>query len=195
MRQRADLIGRTCEQVFSESLASTFTAQDREVWETAQPIRDQLELITNADGSIGWYLASKFPLFDQTGQVIGLVGISQDLHVAHQSDASLDVVREVVRFIRTHLDTPLRTESLAEQAGLSVEQLDRRMKRIYRLSTKQFVMQSRLDEASRRLAQTDQPLSEIAAACGFSDQSAFTRQFRSATTTTPAEYRKRYRRL
>ena len=67
------------------------------------------------------------------------------------------------------------------------------MKRVFRLSTKKYIMKVRLEEAMRRLIQTDQPLVQIADACGFSDQSAFTRQFRAATNQTPAAFRKQAR--
>jgi AraC-like DNA-binding protein len=34
------------------------------------------------------------------------------------------------------------------------------------------------------------PIVEVALACGFSDQSAFTRQFKTTTGLTPSEYRR-----
>jgi AraC family transcriptional regulator len=44
--------------------------------------------------------------------------------------------------------------------------------------------------ASNQLASTDASLGEIAAAAGFSDQSHFSRTFKSYLGITPGEYRK-----
>ena len=188
---KSELIGRTASQVFSAPLASGFELQDKTVFEAERPIKDQLERITNSDGSIGWYLASKFPFSNSANQVIGLVGISQDLNWPSESNLELANLKSVVEYITDNLDQSLRTEQLANRISLSADQLDRRMKRVFRLSTKKFIMKSRLEKASRQLASTDISVSDIALACGFTDQSALTRQFRTATSDTPANFRKK----
>ncbi len=188
--EKSDLIGKTAADVFPESLAAIYTSQDRHVLETGEPIQDQLEQITNSDGNLGWYLANKFPILDEQKQPIGLVGISQDLHSPTDRDLEMANVRSVVDFIQSNLDAPLRTEQLAARVAMSGDQLDRRMKRVFRLSTKKYIMKSRLEKATRLLVHSDQSLVEIASQCGFTDQSAFTRHFRAAVQVTPAIYRK-----
>ena len=187
---KSEIVGRTAIDFFPAMLADTYHAQDQTVFESGSAILDQLERITHRDGSMGWFLASKFPIVEGN-EVVGLVGISQDLNTPSDSDLALANLREVVDFIKTNLDAPLRVEQLASRVGLSQVQLDRRMKRVFRLSTKKFIMKCRLEEASRRLVSSDDPLSAIALACGFSDQSAFTRQFRAATKLPPLSYRKK----
>lgn len=191
---KEDVIGRRAEDFFPAWMARVYDEQDRQVFEQGRPLIDQLEQITNADGTIGWYLASKFPLLDDAGTVPALVGISQDLHTPSDSDLELANLTQVVSYIKSHLDEQPRTEELAELVGLSAEQLDRRMKRVFRLSTKKFIIKSRLEESARLLGESSFSLSEIALRCGFSDQSAFTRQFRSAFLMTPGEFRGRPRR-
>lgn len=188
---KESLIGKTAAQVFPEVLAKTYESQDREVLSTGQPLLDQLERITNRDDSMGWFLASKFPVVGEDQTIIGLIGISQDLKWPNEDDLQVANLKSVVEYIRSNLDQPLRTEAVARTIDLSALQLDRRMKRIFRLSTKKFIMKCRLEEASRQLATTDVSLSEIALRCGFSDQSALTRQFRAATSDTPASFRKK----
>lgn len=189
--QKLEVVGKTAHDLFPGSLAIVFEEQDQSVFEHARPIRDQLERITNADGTMGWFLASKFPVFNAQQEVVGLVGISQNLNWGGSAESELAELKSVVEFIKQNLDQPLRTEPLANQFSLSGEQLDRRMKRVFRLSTKKFVIKCRLEEASRQLALTRTSVSDIALACGFSDQSAMTRQFRAATSDTPASYRKK----
>ncbi|MCH2181872.1 MAG: PAS domain-containing protein [Mariniblastus sp.] len=187
---KSDLIGKTAADLFPEDLAEIYTRQDRHVLDTGEPILDQLEQVTNSDGNLGWYLANKFPILDEQNRPVGLVGISQDLHSPTDRDLEMANVKSVVDFIQSNLDTPLRTESLAARASMSSDQLDRRMKRVFRLSTKKYIMKSRLERATRLLVHSERSLVEIASLCGFADQSAFTRHFRSALQITPAIYRK-----
>ena len=190
---KSDIVGRTAAQVFEPALAKVFKEQDETVFENGRPIKNQLERITNANGTMGWYLASKFPVFDDKTQLVGLIGISQDLNWPTDSDLELANLRTIVEYIKDNLDQSLRTEQVANRIGLSAIQLDRRMKRVFRLSTKKFIMKCRLEKASRQLASTEISVSEIALACGFTDQSALTRQFRAATSDTPANFRKKAR--
>lgn len=189
---KQDLIGKRAEDFFPETLAGIYAAQDRLVLSSARAVRDQLEQITHRDGSMGWFLADKFPLLDDSGAASGLLGISQNLHTPSDSDLEIANLRNVVEHIKTHLDQPLRVEQLARRISLSQDQLDRRMKRVFRLTTRKFIMKCRLEEATRRLVETCEPLAEIALACGFSDQSAFTRQFRAAGNMPPLMYRKQH---
>jgi AraC-like DNA-binding protein len=59
------------------------------------------------------------------------------------------------------------------------------------MSPKQLLIRTRLDEAMRRLDDTDQTLASIADECGFYDQSSFTRQFQRAVGMAPGAYRAR----
>jgi AraC-like DNA-binding protein len=151
---------------------------------------DLLERIRNTDGTIGWYLTNKYPIEDEEGRVVGLVAVSQDLDEPAERSLRLSRLAEVADYIRSHLDESLRIEDLATAAGLSVKQFERRMHKVFRLTPKQFVTKCRIDQATRLLIETDQPLGEIAFACGFSDQSAFTRQFKSTTGCAPGEFRR-----
>jgi transcriptional regulator GlxA family with amidase domain len=51
-------------------------------------------------------------------------------------------------------------------------------------------MQRRVDRAKDLMRATGTPLAEIAFACGFADQSHFTRMFSQATGMTPREWRR-----
>lgn len=191
--QKTDVIGKFAKDVFPVQLTTVYEEQDKEVFSTGRPLLDQLEQITNTDGSVGWYLASKYPLLDSDKMVVGLVGISQDLHTPTDSELELSNLATVIDFIRKNLDKSLRVEPLADMAELSPEQLDRRMKKVYRLTTKKFIMKCRLEKGSRLLSESQMSLSQVATECGFSDQSAFTRQFRTAFHVTPAAYRQKTR--
>ena len=73
---------------------------------------------------------------------------------------------------------------------MSVYQLDRRMRRVFGLTTGQWVLQTRISHARDRLIDTDLPIAAIALEAGYSDQSSFTRQFRRSTGLSPSGFRR-----
>lgn len=187
------MIGKSAQDFFSSALAMAYDQQDQEVFETGQPVVDQLEQITNPDGTMGWYLTNKFPWRDDQTAVIGVVGVSQDLHAPNDSELSIDNLSQVVNAIKGNLSQPLRVDELARLIDLSAEQLDRRMKKVFRLSTKKYIMKCRLEKSAEFLRSTQRSLAQIAFDCGFSDQSALTRQFKETFLLTPAVYRQSQR--
>ena len=152
---------------------------------------DRLELITNRDGSLGWYLASKFPLTDEAGVVTGLVSISRDLQSPSVGDLKMAGLRKVVDWVHDHLDEEIKVPDLAKIAGMNGSQLERRMKRIFKLSVGQYVRKLRVDRAAVLLRDTDLGIAEIALQCGYSEQSSLTRQFKAAVGCPPGEFRRR----
>lgn len=72
---------------------------------------------------------------------------------------------------------------------MSVYQLDRRMQRVFGLTTGQWVLKTRISHASRLLIETGMPVADVALEAGYADQSAFTRQFRRSTGLSPTEHR------
>ena len=77
-------------------------------------------------------------------------------------------------------------------AGLSVAQLERHCKRIFQLTPRQMIHKARLGAASQLLA-GDAPITEIALRCGYTDHSAFSRQFKALTGLSPSQYRETHR--
>ena len=87
-------------------------------------------------------------------------------------------------------DTDLRIADLAAVAGVHPVHFAR-VYRHYRGRTPgDFLRSRRIERASTLLRDSSRSLSEIAASCGFSDQSHFSNQFRRQTGRTPAEYRR-----
>jgi PAS domain S-box-containing protein len=193
LRDPRQLLGKRAEDFFPGSLAKVYREQDTTVLTTGRELCDQLELVSNRDGSQGWYLATKVPLHDAAGRVIGLASISRDLGTPREEDLEFAGLRRIVEHIRNHPDGDLRPASLAATAGLSSAQLDRRMRKVFQLTTSQFIRQSRIDHAVRLLTTTDQPIAGIALDCGYGDQTSFTRQFRATVGMPPAAYRERTR--
>jgi len=62
-------------------------------------------------------------------------------------------------------------------------------KQVTGISFKEYLNKVRIEEAKSLLEHTDYSIMEIAVACGYSDQSYFTKVFKKATGITPKQYR------
>lgn len=96
---------------------------------------------------------------------------------------------QVIRYIDDTLDQDIKLADLAQLVEVSQSHFSRLFKQSMGLSPYQYLLQQRVERAKQLLKKTNQPLVEIALACGFVSQSHFTRQFRQATGVTPKAYR------
>lgn len=190
LRHPRELLGLTARDLFPPQLAAVYEAEDAEVHRTGRGVADTLELVFNVDGTLGWYLARKEPVLDSAGRLLGIVGISRDLRL-HETDAPrIAGVADALARMRRDFHRPLRIRNLARGAGLSIDAFERRFRKATGITAREFLMRVRVEEAIRRLRTTRLPLAQIARACGFYDQSAFTRHFRRAVGLTPSSYRR-----
>ncbi|RPE12498.1 AraC family transcriptional regulator [Chitinophaga lutea] len=81
-------------------------------------------------------------------------------------------------------------EALSRAACLSVPQLVRQFKAVFRTTPHQYLIRIRLHHAAELLQHTGAPVQEIAWQTGFEDASAFSRAFKSMFGVQPMNYRK-----
>lgn len=191
-RSKDDLLGRTAQDVFPEPLGFRFLEQDLAVCRTGSAINHQLELHLYPTRREGWCLTDKRALEDRTGAVIGVAGISRDLQSPGENADGFAELAAVVDFIRANFGSQLRVEELARIAGLSIYQLNRRLRLIFGITTSQLVTKTRIDAASIMLRGGSERVADVAHACGYFDQSAFSRVFRRTVGLTPQQYRERH---
>lgn len=84
---------------------------------------------------------------------------------------------------------PLSLAAIAEQVDAHPVRLARAFRKAHGSSVGEYVRTLRVEDARRRLATTDAPLSAIAVSAGFCDQAHLTRVFKRATGLTPLAYR------
>ncbi len=183
------IIGRTAEDLFPAPLGSSYLAQDRLVLRTGIEIRDKLELHLYRGRASGWCLTFKTPLRNARGGIIGLIGLSRDIHDADERHPEYSRLAQAVQILRDRYHEPLRVADVARRAELSLDRFERLCKRVFHLTPQQLLARARLDEAMRRLRETEDDIASIAYACGYSDHSAFTRQFRATVGMAPRAYR------
>lgn len=188
LKALAPLLGKTSAEVFPAQLGPGYTEQDRRVLRQGAILEDQLELHLYGSREPGWCLTHKWPLYDTAGQIIGLVGISVDLQAATDTHPAYQRLAAVDEHIRRHFNQPISLGELTRIAGLSVAQLERYCKRVFHLTPRQMIHKARLEHA-HRLLHTELPITEVALQCGYTDHSAFSRQFKQLTGFTPRQYR------
>ena len=189
-RSKQELLGKRADEIFPPPLGENYRLQDERVVRRAEPIVNQVELHFYPTGARGWCLTNKFPLRGKGGHAVGLYGVSRDIQAATEKSSDYARLAEAIRVIHTAFDQPLRVEQLARKAGLSTYQFEQRTRRIFQLTPVQLIQKVRIEAALRYLETTEWSIAEVAVGCGYSDQSAFTRQFRSKTGVSPAEFRR-----
>lgn len=194
---KRDVIGRRATDLFSAPLAGRYEEQDRRVFVSGRPLRDELELIRREDGGLGWYVTTKLPVTspEDPARICGLVSISRDLRTPSSDDLSPQALRRVVRHVRENLAGTIRVADLAAAADLSASQLERRMRKAFGLSAMQYVLRARCERAAELLTETELPLAEVAVLAGFYDQADLTHRFARLTNETPAQFRTQQRAL
>jgi len=189
-RSRREVLGARAADVFAEAPAERYEEQDRRVFASRRPLRDELELIRRPDGTMGWYVTTKIPVVE-SGEVTGLVSLSRDLRRPSEETVEVAALSSVVRLVREHDESvrPLVVADLARSAGCSPDQLQRRMRRVFGITPTQYLLRERVDRAARLLADGQESIATVAARCGFYDQAQLTRHFGRFMGLTPAQYR------
>jgi transcriptional regulator of acetoin/glycerol metabolism len=99
------------------------------------------------------------------------------------------VTRRVCDYIEGHFDEKIRLDGLAALAGLSTDHFARAFHQSVGVPPHTYLLRRRLEHVEQMLRDTHAPLSEIAQATGFSDQSHLARHFRRWAGVTPRQIR------
>jgi AraC family transcriptional regulator len=100
-------------------------------------------------------------------------------------------LRAVLDYVEERLDVGLSLGQMAAAAHLSVYHFARQFKAATGLPPHQYLIARRVERAKELLHQDgDFSLAEIAASCGFSDQSQFSLHFKNLVGVTPGQFRR-----
>jgi AraC family transcriptional regulator len=103
------------------------------------------------------------------------------------------VLRRAIERLRSDSDADVSLAALASDAGLSRFHFCRAFKESTGLSPHAWLRQRQLEQAMNMLRDTDDSIVSIAAALGYSSQTAFAAAFRKLTGETPSDWRRRMR--
>ena len=97
-----------------------------------------------------------------------------------------------VSYLRAHFTEQVHERAITDLAGVTPRQLQRMFRAKLHTSFRQLVVRMRVHRSCDLLRLSDRTLSQIAAECGFYDQSSFSRHFKAQMGITPRQYRKRW---
>lgn len=196
MSSELDLIGRRDRDFLPPQLSAQIEADDARVMATNEPMLNHLETWFDNSRVLDWFVTSKFPMHDEAGRVIGVMGYVRPYEGKDgqkQVWAAGTGFSRAVDHIRRRMNHTLSVKDLAAIAGLSQRQLHRKFVEAFGMAPKDFITRTRIQAACELLCKGDKSLAEIALESGFCDQSSFTRHFRKELGSTPSSYQKAQR--
>jgi AraC-like DNA-binding protein len=157
----------------------------------AQTLARIAELLADAGAALQQDTLRAYAYLDQAMELLRQAngGIESDLR--HAAGLNRWQTRRLDEYISRHLDTPIRTCHLAAQLNLSSSHFSHVFKQTFGITPLAYVARKRIEAARAMMLATDQPLTQIAHAHGFCDQSHFTRTFRRETGMSPLLWRQR----
>lgn len=105
------------------------------------------------------------------------------------TDGNSTRLRKVDAFMRENLAAPVSLEMLAREAGVSRFHLLRLYKKHFGQTPLKRLTALRMEEAKRLLTRGAEPVTAIAAKCGYENPSHFATAFRRTVGVSPATYR------
>lgn len=186
--RKEEMIGKRPSDICPGAFGEVPTEQDAKVISTGRALVNHLEMQWLQPHRPCWCLTTKLPLQKGTA-VIGLVGFSRDLK---EEIPVADIPGELalaLEKLEKQCGEKWSPSILAKEAGMTSPRLARLIKRVFGVTSSQYISRTRIQAASRRLRESDASIAMIALDCGFSDHSAFTRAFRSTMGLAPTEYR------
>jgi AraC-like DNA-binding protein len=99
-------------------------------------------------------------------------------------------MRRAAEILEAHLDGNIVLRQVAEACELSVSHFARAFKKTFRRTPYNWLIERRVDKAKDLMMNSRLPLTDIAARCGFTDQSGLNRSFKRIHGVSPGIWRR-----
>ncbi len=104
-------------------------------------------------------------------------------------EKSSRIVKNAAEYISQNFSEDITLATVADHLHVNTSYLSTLFRQVTGMTFKEHLNRVRIEEAARLLSNTDYPVMEIAVACGYKDQSYFTKVFKKLTGLTPKQYR------
>ena len=125
-----ELTGKTDFEMSWKDQAGLYRAKDESVMKSGVPEINFEERLTTPDGNIRWVRTSKIPLRNRNNQVIGILGVYDDITIRKQTEDQLRKLAQTVEqspesIIITNLDAEIEyvNEAFMNNSGYSREEV------------------------------------------------------------------------
>lgn len=130
-------------------------------------------------------------IFDFLHHQINSLSAAQLRAVSERTWQKAEQIKPALEYIEQHYGQHISLDMLARLTGFSPKYFCRYFRTIVHRSPIDYLNYYRVECAANFLANRDMNVAEAAAQCGFSDSSAFIKQFRRYKGTTPKQYKMR----
>jgi PAS domain S-box-containing protein len=111
VKDPSEVLGKTDFDFYPQPLAQEFFNDEQRIILTGQPLINKLERIVDHDGRESWASVTKVPLYNKSGSVTGIIGISRDVTKLKEAEVALEHARDAA------LETArIKTEFLANMS-------------------------------------------------------------------------------
>ena len=102
--------------------------------------------------------------------------------------------RRAMEILRANIKRGVALKEVARECGLSVGYFSHAFRRTLGVAPHKWLTEQRVVLSKEKLRDAGLSLSDVAAECGFSDQSHLTRVFRRTVGVSPGEWRRAFKR-
>lgn len=118
------------------------------------------------------------------------IDVLQSIQYYSQEESKLSLLSEKVqRYLRDNFNQKITNESLSQIFHFHPNYISRALKQTIGLTPAEYLVQYRMEEAEKRLLNSDLPISEIAESIGFQSVYYFSSSFKKYTGYAPQKYR------
>ncbi|TYA86834.1 helix-turn-helix domain-containing protein [Seonamhaeicola marinus] len=190
--KKSAVLGKNDFDFLPSHFAKSITKDDFYVLNEGKPIIDKIEMVPFIDFKTYWLKTSKYPIFDDQNNVIGLIGVTSKLNEHGEFSFKNEKLMSVLKYMQENIDKKIALDDLCEIALMSKTSLLRHFKEDFQISPIAYLKKVRLHLACNMLRNSDKDLATIAISCGYHDQSHFNKDFKSILNETPKNYRLRH---
>ena len=128
-------------------------------------------------------------------EFLTLIYLNQDKNL-YSNEAEMSDMEEkiyaIAGYIHVHYPENLSLDLLASKFDVSCSYLSRQFKNVTGFSVTDYIQMTRIRNVQAMLVNTQIPITEVCAPCGFNSFSQFNRVFRKHIGMSPSAYRKEY---
>lgn len=117
--------------------------------------------------------------------------LTRQVREGREEAGTVENLKKVLQYIGEHYSSPIRLSELAELVNMNEQYFCRYFKKNIGKTITEYINVIRVEKAATALAETENKIIDIAAACGFDNTGYFIRRFKKEKGMTPSEYRKK----
>jgi len=192
-QSREEILGKKDDDYIPQHIMEDIRKDDLEILRTGISIINRVELVPRGNGFVDWSTTTKKPLFNQSQQICGIIGITRPFDQGTTSLSKNEELGPALQLLHHSFRENIPITMLAHTANLSLSSFLRKFKSCFNMTPKEYLRHLRVQEACHLIVRTTQTFAQISHHCGFADQAHFSREFSRIMKEPPKSYRARYR--